>query len=314
MIEGELPLMLAQPPLWLILIAFVCALGPLVFFHELGHYLVARLFGIAGRDLLDRLRARDRRLDRPAGHPLEGRLAAARRLRQVRRRHEPGEQSRGPRSMSRRSCATELSSSGRCGSASWSSLPGRPPISCSRSSSSPPSSPLVGDAANQHRRRDRARIRAAAAAGIQPGDRILSVAGRPTPDVRRHRASSYRSGPTRRSSSRSSAAGSIRDRPGHARGRRRSPIRFGQQVQARAARHLSDDRSRSSRVPLFQAVPRRSSYTVHDDPLDDRRPRPDHQRRRVAEELGGPIKIAQIAGQQAASALCRSSAARAVLN
>jgi regulator of sigma E protease len=38
--------MLPQPPLWLILIAFICLLGPLVFFHELGHYLVARLFGI----------------------------------------------------------------------------------------------------------------------------------------------------------------------------------------------------------------------------------------------------------------------------
>src|SRR3954464_13517146 len=38
--------MLPQPPLWLVLIAFVCALGPLVFFHELGHYLVARVFGI----------------------------------------------------------------------------------------------------------------------------------------------------------------------------------------------------------------------------------------------------------------------------
>jgi regulator of sigma E protease len=38
--------MLPQPPLWLILIAFVCVLGPLVFFHELGHYLMARLFGI----------------------------------------------------------------------------------------------------------------------------------------------------------------------------------------------------------------------------------------------------------------------------
>ena len=38
--------MLPQPPLWLILIAFVCTLGPLVFFHELGHYLVARLFKI----------------------------------------------------------------------------------------------------------------------------------------------------------------------------------------------------------------------------------------------------------------------------
>jgi regulator of sigma E protease len=38
--------MLAQPPVWLILIAFVCAIGPLVFFHELGHYLVGRLFGV----------------------------------------------------------------------------------------------------------------------------------------------------------------------------------------------------------------------------------------------------------------------------
>jgi regulator of sigma E protease len=37
---------LPNPPLWLILIAFVCALGPLVFFHELGHYLVARFFRI----------------------------------------------------------------------------------------------------------------------------------------------------------------------------------------------------------------------------------------------------------------------------
>ena len=38
--------MLPQPPLWLILIAFICALGPLVFFHELGHYLVGRAFRV----------------------------------------------------------------------------------------------------------------------------------------------------------------------------------------------------------------------------------------------------------------------------
>ena len=29
--------MFAQPPLWFIIIAFLCAIGPLVFFHELGH-------------------------------------------------------------------------------------------------------------------------------------------------------------------------------------------------------------------------------------------------------------------------------------
>jgi len=38
--------MLAQPPVWFILIAFICAIGPLVFIHELGHYLVARGFGV----------------------------------------------------------------------------------------------------------------------------------------------------------------------------------------------------------------------------------------------------------------------------
>jgi regulator of sigma E protease len=38
--------MLSHPPLWLVLVAFVCALGPLVFFHEFGHYFVARLLRI----------------------------------------------------------------------------------------------------------------------------------------------------------------------------------------------------------------------------------------------------------------------------
>jgi len=38
--------MLAQPPLWFIAIAFFCAIGPLVFFHEYGHYWMARLFGV----------------------------------------------------------------------------------------------------------------------------------------------------------------------------------------------------------------------------------------------------------------------------
>ena len=38
--------MLSQPPLWFILLAFLAALGPLVFIHELGHYLVARWLGV----------------------------------------------------------------------------------------------------------------------------------------------------------------------------------------------------------------------------------------------------------------------------
>ncbi len=38
--------MLTQPPAWLILIAFIAAIGPLVIIHELGHYLVGRWFGV----------------------------------------------------------------------------------------------------------------------------------------------------------------------------------------------------------------------------------------------------------------------------
>ena len=38
--------MLEQPPLWFILVAFIAALGPLVFIHEMGHYLVGRWFGV----------------------------------------------------------------------------------------------------------------------------------------------------------------------------------------------------------------------------------------------------------------------------
>jgi len=46
--------MLSQPPIWLILIAFVVALGPLVFIHELGHYLVARWCGVGAETFSSR--------------------------------------------------------------------------------------------------------------------------------------------------------------------------------------------------------------------------------------------------------------------
>ena len=39
-------MILSQPPIWLIIIAFLAAIGPLVIVHELGHYWVARLFGV----------------------------------------------------------------------------------------------------------------------------------------------------------------------------------------------------------------------------------------------------------------------------
>ena len=39
-------MMLAQPPIWLIVVAFLCLLGPIVFVHEFGHYIVGKLFGV----------------------------------------------------------------------------------------------------------------------------------------------------------------------------------------------------------------------------------------------------------------------------
>ena len=42
--------MLAQPPLWFILIAFICAIGPLVFIHEFGHYIVAKMFRVGAEE------------------------------------------------------------------------------------------------------------------------------------------------------------------------------------------------------------------------------------------------------------------------
>ena len=38
--------MLETPPIWFILLAFLAAIGPLVFIHEYGHYIVGRWFGI----------------------------------------------------------------------------------------------------------------------------------------------------------------------------------------------------------------------------------------------------------------------------
>jgi len=38
--------MLSQPPVWFMIMAFLAAIGPLIIFHELGHYWVGRWFGV----------------------------------------------------------------------------------------------------------------------------------------------------------------------------------------------------------------------------------------------------------------------------
>ena len=127
--------MLPHPPLWLILLAFVCALGPLVFFHELGHYLVARMFKIPaetfsigfGREILgwtDRQGTRWKVAWLPLGGYVKfvGDMSPA---------SDPGRHRAIPEEL--RDRAFQLRPV-------WQRflvvLAGRPPISCSRSSSS----------------------------------------------------------------------------------------------------------------------------------------------------------------------------------
>lgn len=42
--------MIESPGIWLMILAFVLALGPLVFLHELGHYLAGRWFGVKAEE------------------------------------------------------------------------------------------------------------------------------------------------------------------------------------------------------------------------------------------------------------------------
>ncbi len=119
-------------PLWLILLAFVAALGPLVFFHELGHYWVARWFGIGaevfsigfGREIHGWTDKRGTRW-KIGWLPLGGYVKFIGDMGPASDRARP--------TRSRRSSAPKRSSFARCGSASWSSWPARWPISFSQS-------------------------------------------------------------------------------------------------------------------------------------------------------------------------------------
>ena len=101
-------------------VPFLFVLTIVVFFHELGHFLVARWCRREGPDLLDRFRPGTRRLQRPPRHALEALGDPAWRLCQVLRRRKRGEhavdrrRSRPCRPTTARS-ASITSRSGACG-------------------------------------------------------------------------------------------------------------------------------------------------------------------------------------------------------
>jgi regulator of sigma E protease len=287
--------MLPQPPLWLILLAFVCALGPLVFFHELGHYLVGRFFHIPaetfsigfGHELVGWT---DRQGTRwkvawlplggyvkfvgdmtPAGHPDD-------------LDHIPPEQREhafqlrpvwqrflvvlaGPAANFLLAIAIF---------AAFFMILGAPRTN------------IVGAIVPKT---------AAAEAGLQPGDKILSVGGQDTPNFDDIRSV-------------------VLLRPNET-----VPVRFERKGQARQVQvHLGTDVEVDpfgqkftrgllgvypttgvlQRLPVYEAVPEAASYTLlitrsMIDGLGQI-----VSGRRGTEDVGGPIKIAQIAGQQAA--------------
>jgi regulator of sigma E protease len=171
--------MLPHPSLWLTLVAFVCALGPLVFFPELGHYLVARLFKIPaetfsigfGREILGWTDRQGTRW-KVAWLPLGGYVKFVGDMGPV---SEPGQLDHLPPHLRDRAFQLRpvwqrflVVLAGPMANfllailifTAFFSLAGTPRTN------------IVGDVVPQS---------AAAAAGVEAGDRILSIAGRATP-------------------------------------------------------------------------------------------------------------------------------------
>jgi regulator of sigma E protease len=286
--------MLPQPPLWLILLAFICALGPLVFFHELGHYLVARMFRIPaetfsigfGRELVgwtDRQGTRWKIAWLPLGGYVKfiGDMSPA---------SNPGDLEQIPPELRDRAFQLRpvwqrflVVLAGPAANfllailifAAFFMILGAPRTN------------IVGAIVPGT---------AAAEAGLRPGDKILSVAGQATPNFDDVRTV-------------------VLLRPDET-----VPLRFERDGQVREIRvHLKSDTVTDpfgqkftrgllgvypttavlQRLPAWEAVPEATSYTLRItrsmiDGLGQI-----IAGKRGTEDVGGPIKIAQIAGQQA---------------
>jgi regulator of sigma E protease len=287
--------MLSQPPIWLILGAFVLALGPLVFFHELGHYLVARWFGVAaetfsigfGREITGWTDKRGTRW-KVAWLPFGGYVKF---LGDEHAASAPGD-------------LRKLTEEERAKSFHFRPVWQRFLIVLAGPLSNfvlaiaifaaffavfgAPSTPPVVEAVEKGS--------AANAAGIQPGDRILSIGGRETPTfeelrnfvvfrpgevvtVRLERQQQLRQFPVK--------LGTLVEKD-----------RFGQTFR-RGLLGVEPPDVVFERVPPLMLVPRAAGQTV--SMMRDMVGALGQMitGRRSVKELGGPLKIAQIAGQQA---------------
>lgn len=286
--------MLPQPPLWLVLIAFICALGPLVFFHELGHYLVGRLFRVPaetfsigfGREIVgwtDRQGTRWKVGWLPLGGYVKfvGDMGPA---------SEPGDEADIPSHLRGRAFQFKpvwqrflIVLAGPMANFLLAIII----FAAFFATLGPPRTNVVGAVSPGT---------AAAAAGIQPGDRILSVAGRDTPTfddilnvvvIRPNEAVAIEI----------ERQGRV-DRLNVTLGSDMTTDTTGQQFK-RGLLGISSTTKFSDPVPIYEAVPLGAQYTwrftrATMDAIVQL------VRGQVSvKQVGGPIKIAQVAGQGA---------------
>ena len=287
--------MLPQPPLWLILVAFVCALGPLVFFHELGHYLVARLFKIPaevfsigfGHELFGWTDRQGTRW-KVAWLPLGGYVRFI------------GDMSPASNPAALEEIPPELRDKAFQLRPVWQRflvvLAGPAAnfllailiFAAFFMILGAPQTNVVGSVVPDT---------AAAEAGLQPGDKILSVAGRETPNFDDIRTVVLLR-PNQTVPLRVERGGQVRMIQVHLRADTEVDP-FGQKF-TRGLLGVYPTTAVLQRLPVHKAIPEATNYTVNItrsmvDGLGQI-----VAGRRGTEDVGGPIKIAQIAGQQAA--------------
>ena len=287
--------MLPQPPIWLVLVAFICALGPLVFFHELGHYLVARIFGIAaetfsigfGHEIVgwtDRQGTRWKVGWLPLGGYVKfvGDMSPA---------SNPAEENAIPAEYRDRAFQLRpvwqrflVVLAGPAANfllavlifAALFAIVGKP------------QTPNFVETVQPGTPAERA--------GLKAGDRINSIAGEEISSFEDlQRIVGLHPGlpaviEITRGGRRLAVHATL--------GVRTERDRFGQSYRIGMLGILQTHQL-IERVSAIRAAADCCPLHVHDNPLDDRRPRPGHKRAPGTENVGGPIKIAQIAGQQA---------------
>ena len=302
--------LIANPGLLLTIVAFLLVIGPLVFVHELGHYLAGRWFGVKADAFSIGFGRRspavtDKRGTRwkfgwlplggyvqfagdmnPASQPIAEWLALPRR---GARADLPGEAGLAARDRRRGRAGRQFPRSRSLILAGFALAYGDDPHAADR-------------------RRDRARTAPPQRPGCRPGDRIAALGGRVGRDVRRSGALRRASAPASGSTIDVERGGDALSRDAVDRHATSQRDRFGNEYRDRPARHRAGARRSSSPVGLLEAPgvggarrPARSSRMMVETLGQI------ITGRRSVKELGGPLKIAKVSGEQLSLGLADAS-------